>query len=518
MDDNKEKLAKGVPEENGEPQTDTEPKGEYHDEMEELAKIFKQELDKAVQDAENAADVASADTIQVEGYQPDELSRDKSKKKKESLCELCGECPRGTEKNPDSPFCEQCESTLEKYPYDWKGIVAVVGVVAVALAAVFCFMLNTPLFSAMKQGDAAMNKNMLYSANAKYNKALDYLPEGSENDFLGLYARFVKIDYRLLNLSYAMSERDEYFSDSQLKLPAFRTVKSIGEEIDAMQVSTSAIQKRVNEKYSDITEKNYDEAIALLDSLSGKKIYEKKDGTVTDELDTEYTPDGTEKVYIYDEGWLNVYKYSVAQVCGKDDDVRIGFLEAAGNTSKYLSNVVDSMLSIAYISKGNYEKAEELAEVIRANNCEDESYYMVISMLYRYRDKDYTKAVAICDEGLDMISNLADADTLAPQISYTVSLQKALSLIMQEDYKTAYSVISETYEQLAANSSLTLEIRDLYALLALASGDNETFTKLEEEIKEYAEEGIDFSSDIADYRDGKLTLQEIATSGRYDLI
>ena len=51
----------------------------------------------------------------------------------ENLCDCCGERPRGTKKNPDSIFCEECEAILEKYPYDWKGLVTIILVLGVLL-------------------------------------------------------------------------------------------------------------------------------------------------------------------------------------------------------------------------------------------------------------------------------------------------------------------------------------------------------------------------------------------------
>ena len=119
---------------------------DYREEMEELARIFKEELDKAVQDAEDAAQIDDLDTMEVEGYNPKELSLDESKKpaaplSEDMLCECCGERPRGTKKNPDSVFCEDCEAILEKYPYDWKGILAIVVVLGIVISAFILFAL-----------------------------------------------------------------------------------------------------------------------------------------------------------------------------------------------------------------------------------------------------------------------------------------------------------------------------------------------------------------------------------------
>ena len=99
-----------------------------------------------------------------------------------------------------------------------------------------------------------------------------------------------------------------------------------------------------------------------------------------------------------------------------------------------------------------------------------------------------------------------------------VQVQKALNLIMKEEYDSAYEVMGDAYYNLSMNGGLTLQTRDLYAVLALETGDNETFKSLEDEIDAYGDASIEFTSDVTDYQSGKLTLQEIAESGRYDLI
>ena len=58
----------------------------------------------------------------------------------------------------------------------------------------------------------------------------------------------------------------------------------------------------------------------------------------------------------------------------------------------------------------------------------------------------------------------------------------------------------------------------MYAILAYATGDKEAFNALELEIDSYGNDSIAFTSDVADFKSGKISLKEIAESGRYDLI
>ncbi|MGN0568986.1 MAG: hypothetical protein ACI4N4_00600 [Candidatus Fimenecus sp.] len=495
---------------------------DYRDEMEELARIFKEELDKAVQDAEDAAQIDDLDAVQVEGYNPKELSLDESKKpaaplSENMLCECCGERPRGTKKNPDSVFCEDCEAILEKYPYDWKGVLAIIVVLGIVISAFILFASNVPLFSKMKLGDKALRENKLYTAMAKYDEAVSCINEEELPQYYGLIAKRVNAEYMLLDMSTAMAECKEYLPDSVLKLPSFKETRKIMADIDEMYASAYVIQNHLDE----FSASDYDGIMAMLDSLSGKKIYE-KNGQYYDETETDYTPDGTETVYTYNEGWLNIYKYSAARYSQKDDSVIIEYLEKTAENSGYLKRLVSPLLAATCVGTGNYDKAEAILTDIQLQNSESPDCYMIKSMLYRYRDKDYENGVKICDEGLNMLYSLTNGEEVYDQLGYILLTQASLNLIMQAEGLTGSERTDKLDEAFqAANQAASLsslaEARDLYIILGLALNNTEPYDTAAEEIEMYGDDAIPFSDDIKNYKDGKITLSEIAMSGRYDL-
>ncbi len=247
---------------------------DYRAEMEELARIFKEELDKAVEDAENSAVVEDIESLEVEGYNPREVSVENVEREytAEELCECCGEKPRGTEKNPNSPFCSDCEAILEKYPYDWKGITALVATVFVSVVALICFVVNMPIFSYTIEGEKAYNNNNLFTAMLKYEKAVSLIAEEDEGKYLNLYEKQILNQYELVNLDGVLTGTTAYFSEFSLKTPMFKKIGDMQDEIVSMQASVLVIQD-VLSSYADISENNYDEIISVLDSYSGKKIY-----------------------------------------------------------------------------------------------------------------------------------------------------------------------------------------------------------------------------------------------------
>ena len=485
----------------------------YRDEMDELVRIFKEELSKAQEEAEENEDF-DVDNIEVEGYDPKTVSLDEKRKvivDFDNNCECCGERPRGTKKNPDSVFCEECEAILEKYPYDWKGLVSVVVILAVLILGVINFAIDTPAFSYMKNGDNNLKENKLYSAVSDYDMAEDCIEEELRENYKELQAKKVVAAYKAMNMD-VVTDGMSYFNDSTLNLLAFRDVKNINHEMGIMQGTMTIIQKYI----ADFDADEYDKIIAALDSLSGKKIYE-KNGSFYDEA--EYTPNGTEKTYIADEGWLNIYKYAAAQSSEKDEAVMIEYLEKALGHTEYVDRVWTPILASAYIGTGQYDKAEALVKSIKEMNAEGTDDNLIMSMIYRYRDKNYQRAVDTCVDGLNNLAALEDGYDLVAQIGYTLSMQKTLNLIMLGKYTDAYESAEEccTY-QMDSLETVNSQSRDILAILALATKNTEAYEELEKEIKDSGEYGIPFSQDVTDYKEGKITLEEIVMSGRYDLL
>ncbi len=487
---------------------------DYREEMEELARIFKEELDKTIEESENTE---TATEYEVEGYEVtmgekkpvEELTEDE-------LCECCGERARGTEKNPNSPFCSECEAILEKYPYDWKGATAAIVTLFVTLAAIICFIVNVPIFSYTVEAEKAFNEGNLFTANQKFNKALGAIDKEDDGAFLNVYEKRILLNYHMLDMDSVLSDTGDYFSDFAKKMPMYKDIAEIEEEIMGMQASVLVIQD-VLSQYTDISENNYGEIIKALDALSGKKIYVK--GTSYHLEDEEgFTPTGKEDIYTCSDAWIEMYKYSAAQYLEKDGKIITGFLSSAAEKSDYISVLVNPLLAATYVGIGEYEKAEELLPKIQEANKENIDYYMVQSMLYRYRDKDYQKGIDTCIDGLNMLSKIPDASDMVAQVGYILSMQKTLNYIMLKDYKSAYQSAEECYSYQSETYSISVQVRDMYAMLALETGDTETYTTLEEEIKEYGDAESGFSQDVKDYKAGKVTLQELAQSGGYDLL
>lgn len=506
MDENKEKLTGSSP--------DAE---DIKDEMEELAKVFKEELDKAKKEAENEA--SGFENLEIDGYNPQTVSLgDKTTIADNELCEYCGERRRGTEKDPDGPYCSECEELLEKCPYDYRGVIGVIVASCIAIASIFLFAINVPLFATMMQGDKAADNGHLYTAINKYNSAVEYADNlNAQKKCYNLHKKMALVCFDMVNMNSALSEIGDNIPDSVLKLLTFKDVNEILDASERMQATAMVAQKYIAQ-YPEVNEESYDKIIAVLDALSGKKIY--FDGTeYHDETEKDFSPAGNETVIIADDGWLCMYKYAAAQEMDKESKVIAGYLEDVANSSEYMKTLVASLLATTYAGMmEDYNSAEELAAFVKEKNADSPEYHMIMSVIYRHRDKDYAKANQICDEGLKMLAGLPNGESYMMQYGYMLQIQQTLNYIMQDKYDEAYEAIKSAYDNLSMTGGLTIQVRDLYAMLALQTKDADTFEALELEIDSYGDASIAFTSDVTDYQSGKLTLKEIAESGRYDLI
>lgn len=492
--------------------------GDYREEMQELARIFKEELDKATEEAEK--EETPIEELEVEGYNPRTVAIDEPTEQKplsrEELCECCGERARGTRKDPNSPFCSECEAILEKYPYDWKGAAAAILALFISVAALVCFIMSVPVFSHTIEGEKAYKDGKLYTALQKLDKAISHMDEDEADEYLNVYEKRIYTNYELLDMDSAVSDIAEYFSDFALKMPMYKGLSEIESDVIRMQASVLIVQNSIAE-YNDITDHNYKEVQGILEGLLGKKIY--VDGAQYNyEGEEGFTPTGDEDVYHIDEAWVYMYMYSVAQYVELGDKVITDYLSKAAEKSEYVAVLVNPLLAATYVGIGEYEKAEKLIPGIREANAEGIDAFLVEAMLYRYRDKDYTAGVDTCLKGLNVLSKIPDGSDLIAQVGYLLSMQKTLNYVMLKDYENAYKSAEECYAYQSETYSVSVQVRDMYAMLALQTGDTDTFKALEEEIKEYGEEAAGFSTDVADYKAGRVTLQELAMNGGYDLV
>lgn len=514
MDENKEKLGNGQ-----DPEVEAD---DLHQEMEDLARIFKEELDKTKKEAEE--DLAISD-LEVEGYNPQNVSKEeKIAKDDEELCEYCGKNPRGTEKSPNSPYCHECEKLLEKCPYDYRGIIAMLVIACVTVGAMFCFAVNMPIFSIMKKADKAAAENKVFTALIEYENALEFV-ENKETDhtFYNLHEKRIGLYYNLGNIDSVNYEIATYLTENDLKLPLFKNTKTIVADIDAMSATSVIIGQHVD--LNVISESNYDATLKELDKLIGKKIYV-KGNVYKDSTDESFVPDGTETVYDVDAGWVYIAKYQASILLEKEAKYYVDDMQKAVNSSEFMKSLAGYMLADTYVKLGEYEKAEALAKDLKAINNEATDYYLIMSMVTRYRDKDYNKAIEYANEGMKALEESSGGEAFVMRYSPVLTMQIGLNLIMMDKYDEAVDYVNDSCYAMTETyiDSYTVMIAqypqawEIAAFASLQAGDNDNYEAMEENLKQTVEKTEQYDSDLADLKSGKITLKNLVESGRYDLI
>ncbi len=506
-----------------------------HDEMEELARIFREELGKATEEAQKAENEAEVTTdidalnsdYEVEGYAV--TSGEKTNTEPEELCECCGERPRGTERDPNSPFCEECAAIMEKYPYDWKGILMLIASLAVMLISLVTFVQIAPIFSNTYRGDKAAADKKLYTALSYYSEAETYIIDNKISlDFKNLRKgeiilfnefgvdEWVEKNFGNSSNLCALTLIEDTYNVKKIKDKKIAEIYNslIGARASILMLGTHEGDE--NSKYEDIK--------ATFESLIGKKIYisdlmNMDTATVHDELDESYTPTGEETVITYDEGWIRFYQYLLAEQNKKTEDMETAIEKANSISTDYESYTAPFLIQ-KHFDSGEYDKAEELIRRLGEKNSESVLYHEFLSMLYRYRDKNYASAKEVSLTGLETISAAYNSYDLIAYAGSSLSMQKTLSLIMLKDYAGAFTSAEECCSyQNEFYGYTTPAARDLYAILALATNNTEKYdeiAKTEASDVELYGEDYKFSSDVTNYKSNKISLEEIAMSGRYD--
>lgn len=510
-----------------------------HDEMEELARIFREELGKAKEEAEKAESENEAATdidalnsdYEVEGYAV--TTGEKSNTEPEEMCECCGERPRGTERDPNSPFCEECAAIMEKYPYDWKGILMLIAVIGAMLVSVVTFIQITPVFANAFKGKADYNDKKLYSSLARYSEAESYIIDNEISlDFKNLRKNEILLFYQFGNDEWvdknfgnpsilcALTLIEKTYDAEKLKN---KNISEIYNVISATRANVLMLGTYETEIKND---SDYKALIEKYESLVGKNIYVSDinnldSSTVFDDTDTEKKPSGSETVIPYDEGWIRFYQYVLAENQNKTDDMAL-YLEKASEVSTKYETYSDLFFAQFCLKNKNYSQAEKAIKRIGAKNGESVIYHTMLSKLYRERDKNYSAAKEVCFTGLETAAAAYKSYDLIAYAGSYLSVEKALNFIMMKDYENAYTSAKEAVSyQTDFYGSTTPAIRDLTAILALATNDTEKYDELAKSAAADAEENgkeYGFSSYVDDYKNNKITLEDVVNSGYFDVI
>ncbi len=506
MDDNKGKELDGVSPESeetkNEPQTDpNETPEDIKNEMEELAKTFREELEKAKAEAKAVAENPPEEPqILIQDLEdiskPSENLREKNIPEEE-LCECCGEKRRGTKKNPDSPYCADCERGLRHYPFEFLNILIALIVLGFSFYACFVFADYSEIYVASEKADEYSEKSKLYTAYDAYLTAEDVMDDNSVNGEM-VYKRSLLNVLKLGGVD-EIADYSSQFKAWELNLPH---LKAVGDAFRFAEEFNAAADEGYNILYNyfgegeDFSQVDFDGLIAELDALESKAV---EPAAVTDEESESVTTTAPYGITAakYERSMLLYLKFYAATVCEKDYSVRIGFLEQIKNEYPDLVWLYNPMLGDLYAKSG--ADVTEYCDYIRGINSEDSSADVVQATALRIKG-DLDGCIEICNE------KISESD----DYSYEFYRQIALCNLINGNYTAAYENAMSSYEQYGGS----VQICDTLALCAAAVGNEETYAEME---SLFENSGYTLSDEVIQFKEGTLSLEKILTEGDYDV-
>lgn len=484
----------------------TEEELKLREEMEELARTFQEELDKAKAEEELLAGERDKeremliqeldDDVDTEAELPEEIPEDE-------LCECCGEKRRGTKDNPDSPYCRDCERGLRRYPFEAAKIIFVMLVVALSIFACIKFTDNAELYAISAKADRYERQRKLVSAYSSYQNVLNMLETDSVNAEL-VYQRAVR-NMLEVNMLDDIPQYEEKFRMFEFKLPHLRSayntfVTSEGfriTQLDGYQVLYEYMDE-LDKNGEDYTKLPYSEIIGRLDALLSMTTEESYKYQASLAEGAEDSPDYPVKVNNYNEAIINFVKFYAAALSEQDPEVQIGYLEKIRAAYPELTWLYSAFLGDLYNRTGR--DVTELCSQVSGYNEEDDISDVILTSNLRIKG-NYTDSIALAQKNIDTQSSY----------SYEFYRQQAMCYLCTGDYNKAFETASEAYKAY----SYSIQVCNTYALSALAAGKADAYDEI---AKLYESNNLEMSEEVLAYKNGETDIETILTKGDFDIL
>lgn len=484
---------------------DIPPAEDEREELENLAKLFQEEYDKTLKEAEEE-DAESPDTLDSDAPEAEETEDNDSPEDvaEEDLCVRCGKRERDLSISEDYEYCSRCrEEMINKRVPFVSSLFKVLSIFA-AFISIILFLGSYPAFLELAEGDKAVRENKIDSAIQHYASAIKNYESlnSSEKAAKGyVFAKFVPqssiLKAKLVKLLYengyvtdVESYITTYFTERQLKNPLLRNVKNLKAQAAEF---TANLQKAYSVIYNSLSlvpeEIPYEELAAKLDEMKNTPSEgETKNGA------------------IFRQAAASTYKYYIAFVSGQGFDVQIAALEDTKALVPEAYWLYGHNLAFAYAKSGEKDKALSSVEELKKYNAEDSTPYAVEAAAFRVAG-ELDSAIAAANKGYE----------LNPRYGYECLRQRAIAELLKGDVNTAFDTMNKVFTEFKEMDSyeyLMGEMGDTYAIICLAAGKTENYENLMELYEAF---GYKQRTVLKDYKDGKLTLEQIFLEGKADV-
>lgn len=480
-----------------EPKTaDDEHNSALNKELEELRDMFQKELDSETKAAENAEPTDDADEseeltdgqlIQELDEEPEEEEEEQNTIAPEDLCECCGKNRRDTSLGDDYPYCHKCRELMKANPFNLLGVVAVI--VVMVLAGFVTGMLGKTDVSTLNNlldANMSYEENKIYSAESAY---YSYLSSVGNNDVSFRAVKNVADIYaRLGYYSYSAQIVNSYASKFQLSLPWNKRLN----EYSDMQNDFSKVNNLLSENFYNL--------------LQGLDFDKKEAEEKVEKLIKEEKEKGENGRFAMT--YLEFVKFAIISRSDAENyEAQIKQLKVVEETdsNRHAMLYLPQLLNI-YSKMGDAENAQIYF---------DKLMNISVQEGYAYRDlaDAYVKSGSANASKLYEIAKQGEDSTPNSMIPYYYKVY-ALANLIDAKYDDAVKNAKEFYDiytnYASTNSNADIgelrTISNLYALSAVAAGDESTYKTIKKDCKA---SGITLSKSIEKYKNGKMTIAQV---------
>ena len=451
-----------------------------NDELEKLAKTFKQELQKAKeQGAVKIGEVAVVD-------------EDNNVIPQEELCECCGERRKDTSVSANYQYCSECRERMKRYPVSLVSAFIAIVVIVIAVAGVGGFITDFSGYNSARLAKNADSENKNFSAVDYYDAAIAFF---DEKDVVAkkLYKDSAITVFNTLPNGVAsfneVAERlEKSVTEFEAKLPVYKSYKDLRDKALVMYDTFNAFYAVLNNTEYGTFDENDKETIT--------KIYNDIGALAEKDVTIDSMTGGDDETTVYNKAGVLFSQFMFAYTYGDFDKAYEAISALWENYPEYIQ-MFGYEFAVIEIQSGNHKNALKVAEAVKANNAEDSSPYVIYAYSERMKG-NYDKAIKYTDEGLKLDSQNPD-----------LYRQKAIALMLKKDFEGAKKEI-----EAGLSISEYGVLYYTYLIIATELGDTETVEKINTVLENAA---LKNPEKIQNYLDGKITYQEIFMKGTGDI-
>lgn len=459
-------------------------------EVEELAALLQQELDKAKAEAEKGGAVSDWDNLaevgsdfgigsivaqaKEEAEENEEAEEeDEEEEIDESLCILCGENERETDENGEyiSDYCENCKDSRLHTHVSWLGTV-LFALVAIAL-----------VFSGREFGKVQESYTALMKADAL---RMDKMYSSAADGYLAAVSGDVQSPYAVKQMFKCFLESDQVvyisefaaelgFDETALAKPWNRSIKKAAEKSDKVNNTSAAAADAVNEQGKEDGTLDFNAASKALDAIAGKSEY--------------------------DPAIIEYYRYYAASVANQPIEEQYKILSANKAHVKAYPWLFMPKMAALQIRMGNHDEALKLCDDMLKTNAEFADAYIL--RIYSARmQKDYDKAIKEAETAALLFNGSEGGEGAVNKYAIgEIYRQESIAHLLKGETEKGIAVA----EKAQANYQ-SVDSTNLLGICYILNGDTAKYTETENFLKQY---GYEYLDDVVSFKSGKTTLEEL---------